>query len=79
MELHKRARSDAAHRAEEEVREYLQQFYCRVIPEEEFEAFLGACAELENHRRDGGAPALRTRPAPVPPFDGCLLAGLPIG
>ena len=26
MELHKRARSDAAHRAEEEVREYLQQF-----------------------------------------------------
>ena len=57
MELHKRARSDAAHRAEEEVREYLQQFYCRIIPEEEFEAFLGACAELENHRRDGGAPA----------------------
>ena len=32
MELHKRARSDAAHRAEEEVREYLQQFYCRIIP-----------------------------------------------
>ena len=51
-ELQRDVRSQAAHRVEDEVRDYLQRLYFHVIPPEEFETFLAACAETNNHRRD---------------------------
>ena len=61
-----RVRSAAAHEAGGELREYLQQFYLRVLPESEFEAFFRACVEKNNRkkddaRRDNNFPAVLDR------------------
>ena len=61
-----RVSSAAAHEAGGELREYLQQFYLRVLPESEFEAFFRACVEKNNRkkddaRRDNNFPAVLDR------------------